>query len=398
MERKLAFIFDHNKCIICNACVDACNKAYGNLNWRKLIVLPMGNVKTALSISCNHCDDPKCMEVCPASAFEKNDMGIVTINKDKCIGCGFCSWACPYEALTFDKEGTMTKCTFCEDRILTGKGIPYCVEACPTGALAFGWVDKGEADVSYLAPPTITNPMIVIRKPKEGKIKANVIHEKKEENYISLLLFTILSEFALGYSLFKLPQWDLVSLISLIIGLLPAITHAKVRKRAYRVVFNLKSSWLSREVLFGGLSILFYLLGLRFSIMYYPALASLALAVLSSIMIYMLKSRPSWYSADTPVSFIGSIFSLSLPLAYYFGGSVFFLIGIAIVSAVEIITSFKKYKPRVYMNISSIILALLSYFFIYAIFAVFIINVVSEINYRRRFYEKVLYYGLPTVL
>lgn len=71
MERKLGFIFDHNKCIICNACVDACNKAYGNLNWRSLIVMQYGENKTALSIACNHCDNPTCMEVCPANAIEK---------------------------------------------------------------------------------------------------------------------------------------------------------------------------------------------------------------------------------------------------------------------------------------------------------------------------------------
>lgn len=70
-------------------------------------------------------------------------MGIVRIKEDSCIGCGFCAWACPYEALKFNNDGIMTKCHLCYDRLIGGKGIPYCVEACPTGALSFGWIEKG---------------------------------------------------------------------------------------------------------------------------------------------------------------------------------------------------------------------------------------------------------------
>lgn len=362
-------------------------------------MFPIDNAKTALSISCNHCDDPKCMEVCPASAIKKDEMGIVTIERDKCIGCGFCSWACPYEALTFGNDGTMTKCTFCEDRIKAGKGIPYCVEACPTGALAFGWVEKGEADVNYLPPSNITKPRIVIRKPKEGSIRASVIHEKKEENYLGLLLFTLLSEFALGYSLFRLPYWSYVALISLIVGLLPAINHAKVRKKAYRVIFNLKTSWLSREVLFAGISILFFIFSVRYNLMYYPAIISLTLSVVSSIMIYMLKSRPSWYSIDTPISFIGTTFSLTLPLTFFYNdGNVLYLVGLIAVIVAEILSSYKRYKVRGYLGVASILLSIISYFFTYSIFIVFMINAISEIIYRKRFYEKILYYGLPIVL
>ncbi|TRM80834.1 4Fe-4S ferredoxin, partial [Sulfolobus sp. D5] len=332
MERKLGFIFDHDKCIICNACVDACNKAYGNLNWRSLIVMPLGESKTALSIACNHCDNPVCMKVCPANAIEKNDMGIVRINDKSCIGCGFCTWACPYEALKFNKDGIMSKCNFCYDRLIGGKGIPYCVEACPTGALSFGWIDEGKADTNYLPPSDITKPRFVVKGPEGVKdLKINTLHEKKEENYLGLLAFTIGSEFALGYTVFKLPFWSFIGFLVPLLTLLLSVNHARRYDRFYRVIYNLKTSWLSREVLFSSLSVLFYLLSILNTLFYYPAVVFLALGVLSSIMIYMVKARPSWYNSETPISFVGTVFTTTLPLAYYFTHSYYYLIPLMLV-------------------------------------------------------------------
>ncbi|ACP39273.1 4Fe-4S dicluster domain-containing protein [Saccharolobus islandicus] len=398
MERKLGFIFDHNKCIICNACVDACNKAYGNLNWRSLIVMPYGESKTALSIACNHCDNPTCMQVCPANAIEKNEMGIVRIRDDKCIGCGFCTWACPYEALKFNNEGIMTKCNFCYARLAEGKGIPYCVEACPTGALAFGWIEKGEAEVDYLPPSEITKPRIVIKQPEiKESLKANVLHTKKEDNYLGLLAFTIGSEFALGYSLFKLPFWSIVSVILLVASLLLSVNHARRTDRFYRVIYNLKTSWLSREVLFSSLSILFYILSIVKPAFYYPALVFLTAGVISSIMIYMLKSRPSWYKADTPVSFVGSIFTMSLPIAYFLTHDLITIIPLVIILAIEIISNHMRSKVRTSLNIVSILISLISIIIPEIIIIVEIMNIVSETEHRKEFYEKVIYYGLPKV-
>ncbi|BDB98115.1 4Fe-4S dicluster domain-containing protein [Saccharolobus caldissimus] len=401
MERKLGFIFDHNKCIICNACVDACNKAYGNLNWRSLIVMQYGENKTALSIACNHCDNPTCMEVCPANAIEKNDMGIVRIKEDSCIGCGFCAWACPYEALKFNNDGIMTKCHLCYDRLIGGKGIPYCVEACPTGALSFGWIEKGEANVEYLPPENITKPRIVIKKPEDKvEIKANVLHRKKEENYLGLLAFTIGSEFALGYSIFKLPFWSLIGALIPLVTLLLSINHAKKFNRFYRVIYNLKTSWLSREVLFSSLSVLFYFLSIINQTFYYPAVILLTLGVISSIMIYMLKSRPSWYNSDTPISFLGAIFTMSLPLVYYITHSYIYLLFLIVVLAIENISTIinrKSLKTRIVMNTISIILSLIALFIPQIIFGSEILNIVSETMNRREFYEKVIYYGLPKV-
>nr|WP_252897067.1 4Fe-4S dicluster domain-containing protein [Metallosphaera hakonensis] len=313
---RLGFTFDHNKCIICGACVEACNKAYGG-NWRVLPVFELGEAKTALSISCNHCDNPVCLKSCPALAISKDERGIVAIDQDKCIGCSYCQWACPYEALHLSKEGTMTKCHLCKDRL--GNGMPYCVESCPTGALTFGWLDKPDGDVNYLAPPTITSPRLKINPPKE-EIRASPIKEKKEERALGLISFTLGSEIALAYSLFKMPYFQVVSFLLLAITLLISIGHARVSTRSLRVILNQSTSWLSREVLFGGLGSITFLIDALFNrdFLYYLALIFTVVAVASSIMIYMLKSRPSWYNLDTPVSFIGTAFTVVTPLVYLF--------------------------------------------------------------------------------
>ncbi|NON62408.1 4Fe-4S dicluster domain-containing protein [Acidianus sp. RZ1] len=400
MERKLGFIFDHDKCIICGACVEACNKAYG-LNWRKLPVFEMDGYKTALSISCNHCDKPACMEVCPANAIKKDEKGVVWIEQEECIGCGYCSWACPYEALKFNSQGVMTKCHFCKDNL--GKGMPYCVESCPTGALAFGWIDQEDSSIPYLAPPEITEPRLKVILPKEKSIVANTKKVKSEEKFLPLVGFTIGSEFALGYSMFRLPFFSIITFLILGITLLASISHANVGKRSLRVALGLKSSWLSREVLFGGLASLFFLGNFFFSTLYYPAMFFLTLAFISSLMVYLLKARPSWYNVDTPTSFIGTIFTLSSPLAFLFLHNFIFSIPGIMFSILEIYTAYRKskvldtqYKSR-YLNFIYIVGLLISLVFPDMAILAFIIALSSEVLSRNSFFKNIVYYGIPNV-
>jgi Fe-S-cluster-containing dehydrogenase component len=69
--------------------------------------------------SCLHCEDPPCVPVCPTGAsYKRKEDGIVLVDYDKCIGCKYCSWACPYGARELDEQQqVMKKCTLCVDRI-----------------------------------------------------------------------------------------------------------------------------------------------------------------------------------------------------------------------------------------------------------------------------------------
>ncbi len=82
------------------------------------------------------------------------DDGIVLIDQDKCMGCNYCSWACPYGARELDTaSGTMKKCTLCVDRIYDEllppeERQPACVLACPAHARMFGDLDDPQSAVS----------------------------------------------------------------------------------------------------------------------------------------------------------------------------------------------------------------------------------------------------------
>ncbi|MGB5599961.1 MAG: 4Fe-4S dicluster domain-containing protein, partial [Thiothrix litoralis] len=112
---------------------------------RNHIIGEYPNVETVhFPKSCLHCEDPPCVPVCPTGAsYKRKEDGIVLVDYDKCIGCKYCSWACPYGAREIDeKQKVMKKCTLCVDRIYDtslreDRRKPACVLACPTSARLF---------------------------------------------------------------------------------------------------------------------------------------------------------------------------------------------------------------------------------------------------------------------
>ena len=88
---------------------------------------------------CMHCDEPGCLAACPApGAIVQYANGIVDVNPDQCIGCGYCETGCPFDVPRFSQTtGKMSKCTLCVDRVSVGLE-PACIKACPTGCLHFG--------------------------------------------------------------------------------------------------------------------------------------------------------------------------------------------------------------------------------------------------------------------
>ena len=174
---QLALVIDLDVCVGCHACVTSCKQwntsgAAGPLTdldpyggdtsgvfFNRVQTFEVGQFPNTQVVhfpkSCLHCEEPPCVPVCPTGAsYKRKEDGIVLVDADKCIGCKYCAWACPYGAREFDEDrGIMTKCTLCVDRIYDEteppeRRKPACVNACPTHARLFGDVHDPESEVS----------------------------------------------------------------------------------------------------------------------------------------------------------------------------------------------------------------------------------------------------------
>ncbi len=101
--------------------------------------------------ACQHCTDAPCAAICPSGAIYKDEeTGLVPIDPTKCIGCQYCSIACPFDVPRYYESGgvesvfkrtVINKCNGCIDRVREGLS-PACVTTCQPGALKFGDRDE----------------------------------------------------------------------------------------------------------------------------------------------------------------------------------------------------------------------------------------------------------------
>jgi Fe-S-cluster-containing dehydrogenase component len=174
---QMALVIDLNKCVGCHACATNCKSwntggQFGPLTdinpygkdphgiwFNRVQTYEVGKFPNTEVVhfpkSCMHCKNPPCVEVCPTSAsYKREEDGIVLVNYDDCIGCKYCSWACPYGCREYDGfEGVMKKCTLCVDRIYNenlpeNERKPACVLACPSNARTFGDIDDPDSPAS----------------------------------------------------------------------------------------------------------------------------------------------------------------------------------------------------------------------------------------------------------
>ena len=96
------------------ACAEQ-NVLPAGIAWRRVGEIEGGEHPTvrrySLSMGCNHCLEPACLDVCPTGAYEKLDNGVVAHHADDCIGCQYCTWGCPYNVPVFQPDRRIvTKC------------------------------------------------------------------------------------------------------------------------------------------------------------------------------------------------------------------------------------------------------------------------------------------------
>ncbi|WP_069363873.1 4Fe-4S dicluster domain-containing protein [Salisediminibacterium beveridgei] len=178
MERY-HFIIHAERCIECYSCSAACYQEHCLTHGdqpRRTIQQRSGNKDQPvyLSMSCNHCQNPVCVTICPNNNYTKRRDGIVTHDDTFCEGCKLCVEACPFGApqLNLHTE-KVDKCDFCHERLSEGLA-PVCVGNCPTDALNFAKLpEHQEVTESYtgnhIPISRFTSPAIVIRKQRAIK-------------------------------------------------------------------------------------------------------------------------------------------------------------------------------------------------------------------------------------
>ena len=221
---------DMNSCIGCNACTIACQsennipvvgKAQANMhrsmNWIRIDRYFKADDRNAEDpgievvyqpMTCQHCENAPCEQVCPVGATVHDTEGINTMVYNRCIGTRYCSNNCPYKVRRFNyldyqsqdprqnwakpylnipdqqqlqevnkikwmlfnpevtvrMRGVMEKCTYCVQRVhrttqakraegghvVDGDIITACQQACPTQAIVFGDLNDKSSKVSKL--------------------------------------------------------------------------------------------------------------------------------------------------------------------------------------------------------------------------------------------------------
>jgi molybdopterin-containing oxidoreductase family iron-sulfur binding subunit len=202
---RWGMVIDLDRCTGCQACAVACRvennvppigedvAARGrSISWMRLARVELretgehdGELQL-IPLPCMHCDNPPCVKVCPATATTIDEEGLVAQVYSRCIGCRYCTTACPYTVRYFNwKEfewpepmeqglspdvsirprGVVEKCSFCNHRLQLardraafeereleeGEYVPACVESCPAEAMAFGDLEDPRSEVALLA-------------------------------------------------------------------------------------------------------------------------------------------------------------------------------------------------------------------------------------------------------
>ena len=335
------FHVDMGKCIGCKCCVVACNEQNGNppaINWRRVREIEGGwfpaTSRSYLSMGCNHCLEPTCLQGCPVDAYSKDPAtGIVRHSADACIGCQYCTWNCSYGVPQYNPErGVVGKCDMCHGRLSLGQ-TPACVAACPEGAIAIEIVNVESWRASIEASPpnaglpsgdlSLSTTLVTLPEALPPKsIPVEVAKIVPEHPHWPLVVMTVLTQLAVGAfaSIWLLQLLDrrgdlgAAALASLLVGglaLSASTLHLGRPIHAYRAIRMWRRSWLSREVLlFSAFSAIagvyagMLWFGLPGSTVVGAVTVSLGLAgVTASACIYRVPSRPAWNTRYTLFQF-----------------------------------------------------------------------------------------------
>jgi molybdopterin-containing oxidoreductase family iron-sulfur binding subunit len=165
-------------------------------------------------VTCHHCENAPCEQVCPVGATVHDSEGLNVMVYNRCIGTRYCSNNCPYKVRRFNwhnntkhltethkmaenpdvsvrSRGVMEKCSFCIQRIKEGtkraknesrplrdgEVVSACQQACPTQAITFGDLNDPSSRVRQLQEADRAYAMLA-----ELNVKPRVMYLAKLRN------------------------------------------------------------------------------------------------------------------------------------------------------------------------------------------------------------------------
>lgn len=202
---------DLNSCVGCNSCVIACQAennipVVGKEEVKRRRIMHWIKIDRYYSeepdepkvyfqpLTCQHCDNAPCENVCPVSATTHSSEGLNQMTYNRCVGTKYCINNCPYRVRRFNwfrytnnkafdfntvsdlgkmvlnpdvtvrERGVVEKCSFCVQRIqekklqaklenrplLDNEIKTACMQACPAEAIVFGNLNDKNSRVSKL--------------------------------------------------------------------------------------------------------------------------------------------------------------------------------------------------------------------------------------------------------
>ncbi len=414
---KNYFVFDENKCVGCEACIVACVLENGMQfpeQWRNIYSSNVNKVPNLplhhLSLACNHCDDAPCMKYCPSDAYYRDSVtNAIIIDSNKCMGCNYCQWNCPYEAPKYNQAlKVIEKCNFCNSRLKENKK-PACACHCPVGALDFSFDEIDKAQIhSRIEVPVNPLPSLIIKEleNKSGPVKDNNLIDEKYTKKVDLKIVPVISakkEYPLLIFTFVTAMMVSISASQILTGselvyrvlfLLAGTASAAVSllhlgnvRLFWRSVINLRNSWLSREVFFFSVYMILSITDLLLlNISDAFIIVSGLVTLLSIDMVYkplQWNWKSQWHS--------GQVFLISISLFLFLTNWLLLLACLILIRlAIYYFNENHKSKSSVFIvfRFALAIIPIAALYFDFGLFPVILLFIAGELSDRIMFYNE----------